>query len=63
MEDRKTGHRIEARRRHIEVFTDADHVRVRVVSVNYRVCVSAIAIVGRPDFRDETLSDDLRAQR
>ena len=53
MKDRKTGDRVEARRGHVEIAADANDVRVRVVSKDDRVLVRVVAVVRRPNLRDE----------
>jgi len=53
MKDRQARSGVEARRRHVEVVTDADDIGVRVVRVEDRIFISAVAVIGGPNFRDE----------
>ena len=45
----ETGRGIETRRRHIEVIANASYVRIRIISVDDRIFVRAVAVVGRPN--------------
>ena len=53
MENRKPGNRVEARCSHVEVVADADDIRIGIISMNDRVPVSTVAVVRRPNLRDE----------
>ena len=52
MKDRQARSGVEARRRHVEVVTDADDIGVRVVRVEDGIFISAVAVIGGPNFRD-----------
>src|SRR6187200_2786049 len=51
MKDGQAGDGIKARRRHVEIVPNADHIGVRVVRVDNRVAVCAVAIIGDPNLR------------
>jgi len=48
MEYGQTGHTIETGGRHIIIVANAAHIRVGVISKQYRVGVGTITIVGTP---------------
>jgi hypothetical protein len=49
MQNRKTRRTIEARRGHVEVIADPNHVRIGVVGKDDRVGVCAVPVVRDPD--------------
>ena len=44
MKNRQAGDAVETRRGEVEVIADTDHVRVRVVGINYRIRIRAIRV-------------------
>ena len=52
MKNGKAGRRIETRGRHVKVVADSNYIRIRIVCVDDRIPVCAVAIVGGPNFRD-----------
>src|SRR5262249_52023639 len=50
MQDRQSRNRIEAGSDEIEILTDTNHIRIRIVSMNDRIFVGAVTIVSDPDF-------------
>ena len=53
MEDRQARHRIKARRRHVKIIANANHIRIGVVGMNDRIFVRAVAIIGNPYLGNE----------
>src|SRR4026207_2161236 len=51
MQDRKAWHSVEARRRHVEIFTNANNIRIGIICVDDRVSVGAVAVVCHPNLR------------
>lgn len=52
MKDGKPGRGVETRRGHVEVVTDSDYIRIRVVCMDYGIPVCPVAVISDPNFRD-----------
>jgi hypothetical protein len=51
VQNRQTGHGIEAGRNEIVVFAYSNRVRVGIIRIKDGVLVSAVAAIGHPNFR------------
>jgi hypothetical protein len=54
MQQRQAGRAVEAGRYHVKIVTDPHDIRVRIVGINDRIAISAVALVG--DLRESEVA-------